>query len=91
MRLRPAEFWDLTPAELGNLVDAFKWGEERRDEADYYRTAWLAAHLMNATGNYRQTITPDKLLGRKKAQSQPITPEERDKAIQELLEKFNKG
>jgi len=90
-KLRPEEFWGLTLTELGDMIVAYSEEERRQDEADYYRTAWLASHLMNATGHYKQPITPDKLLGKKKPAAQTMTKEDRDKAMKDLLAKFNKG
>lgn len=89
--LKPAEFWELTMTELVEMAEAHSENLQNRQEADYYRTAWLAANLMNSTGNYKQHLTPDKLLGKNKTdQAKLITVEERERQFNELLEKFNK-
>ncbi len=93
LRLKPAEFWALTMTELAEMAEAYAEHSRQKEEAAYHRTAWLAANLMNATGNYKQHITPEKLLGQKKAAAQPlkITRAERERQFNELLKKFNKA
>lgn len=92
MKLKPADFWELTLTELSEMIEAHSKELQRQTEAEYYRTAWLAANLMNATGNYKQHITPDKLLGinARNKQARQITLEERDRAFDELLKKFDR-
>jgi hypothetical protein len=44
---------------------------------------------MNAFGTLKHPVTVDKLLGRKPSHApRKMTPEERDKAIEELKKKF---
>lgn len=68
--------------------------EERQIEYDYYRTAWQTSLLMNATGNYRSRITPEKLLGknfgkkRKQAEQRQLTQEEKERELKQLREKL---
>ncbi|WP_240514575.1 hypothetical protein [Bacillus wiedmannii] len=69
--------------------------EVRKEELEitYEVTAWQTALLMNATGNFKKLMTPDKLLG-KDSEGKPkedvvvIGKEERDKRLKELLAKF---
>ncbi|SFH22951.1 Phage tail assembly chaperone protein, TAC [Desulfotomaculum arcticum] len=92
LQLKPAEFWELTITEFAEMLEAYTEFKHQTEEATYHRTAWLAANLMNATGNYRTLITPEKLLGKTQtAAAKPITSEERDIQFQELLKKFNKA
>lgn len=91
--LKPAEFWELTMTELVEMAEAHGEYGRQKDEAEYYRTAWLAANLMNSTGNFKQHLTPEKLLGKNQqatGQTKPITVEERERQFNELLKKFNK-
>lgn len=88
LKLRPDEFWDMTLLELAEMHTAFLEEENRLDEADYWRTAWLASHLMNATGNVKGKITPEKLLGKKPGEpAGDETPKKsREEAKRELAE-----
>lgn len=47
-------------------------GATRREEAEWERTAWLAATIINISGkSVKQDVTVDKLLGRKRAYRNP--------------------
>ena len=47
-------------------------GMTRREEAEWERTAWLAATIVNVAGKtVKKDVTVDQLLGRKKAFSNP--------------------
>jgi hypothetical protein len=50
-------FWDLTPEELERIV----LGWQRRQEDEWERMAWLAAHMLAPWS--KKKLTPDKLLG----------------------------
>lgn len=58
--MKPDEFWRSTPGELRNLIEGYKWREER----EWERIAWLAANIMNAAGTLRRPVNAAKLLGR---------------------------
>lgn len=69
------------------MVEAAIKEEDRQIEAAYWRTAWQTAFLMNATGNYRQRIKPEKLIGNmfeQKSSQKPTKPKNRAEAKQEL-------
>ncbi|WP_255292482.1 hypothetical protein [Bacillus wiedmannii] len=56
-------------------------------------TAWQTALLMNATGNYKRAITPEKLLGldkngEKKQSTQEVNKEEKNTKLSNLKDKF---
>jgi hypothetical protein len=59
-------------------------------EADYHRTAWAVSHMMNATGNYKQRISPEKLLGKsEQPRIERLDPEEKKRALDDLKKKFD--
>lgn len=57
--------------------------------------AWQTALLMNATGNYKRAITPERLLGidkngeKKKGDTTQVNREEKNKKLSDLKAKFN--
>jgi hypothetical protein len=89
--LKPDEFWNLTYAELNEMLEYYLEEEKLVIEREQYLVAWQTALLMNATGNYKRTITPEKLLGKNKNKSpevKEIDREEKEKKLQELMSKF---
>jgi len=71
LRVSPAEYWRLTPAELTDMIS----GANAREERVWERAAWQTAYLLNVAGKYyRQEVTANDLLGRKKKVIQPIDP-----------------
>ena len=79
------------------MTSAFIEDEQRKQEAEYIRTAWLASHLMNASGNLKRPTNPKKLLGNEffergevgaQEQSKVTTKKERDAALADLKQKF---
>ncbi|WP_235910963.1 hypothetical protein [Heliobacterium mobile] len=77
----------MTLAELLDIVEARFSYEKQRQEADYHRTAWLACHIMNASGNLKRPVTPDKLLG-KSPDNKRVERKEQLKALNDLKNKF---
>lgn len=57
--LRPWDLDRLTLAELDTLREWAEWREDRQ----WSLAAWVCANLMNATGNFKKEIQPDRLLG----------------------------
>lgn len=58
------------------------------------KLAWLAANIMNASGNLRQAVTPDMLLGKtmsKTKKARRISREEWEREVQLLLAEFGEG
>lgn len=89
LRLKPDEFWNLTLSEIIDMAEAVVEDEKRKIEEQLWIVAWQTAHLMNATGNFKKTITPEKLLG--KSASKEIryaSAEEKKKALEEVKKKF---
>lgn len=60
---------------------------------DYERTAWLAANIMNASGNMKKPVSADDLLGRKKGANKAefASKEEREKAFAEFVASMKKS
>ena len=56
-------FMDLTPKQWAYYVK----GRQQREERQMQMLAWVTAHVMNASGNMKQPITVDMLLGRQKS------------------------
>ena len=61
------QFWSSTPHELLLAGEAHR----RREESAYKKAAWLAAVLINHMPTFSKRspppVTPDQLLGRKRA------------------------
>lgn len=76
------------------MVEARVEEEERQQEAEYWRTAWQTALLMNATGNFKTRITPEKLLGKDfgKKQKQPkaVSKQKQAEEVARLEKLFGK-
>jgi hypothetical protein len=75
------------------MTHAYYKEQTSRLELDYERTAWLAANIMNASGNLKRPVTVDRLLGKKDNNRQYKrfrSAEERERELNKILEKFNK-
>jgi hypothetical protein len=71
------------------MVDAYIQDETNRQDREYHKIAWLASNLMNAMGTLKRPITVDRLLGRRPTEAtRTMTPEEREKALDDLKKKF---
>ncbi|QGG47655.1 hypothetical protein FTV88_1555 [Heliorestis convoluta] len=77
-------------SELMEMYQAYVEEEKRQWEMEYDRTAWFVSHIMNASGNYKRPITPDKLLNKAKDSNPRVTIEERQATLKELQAKFQK-
>jgi hypothetical protein len=62
MGLKPWEFARLTPSEFTAMVEGYR----KRQEQEWYRTAWLACYVL--APHSKRKLTPEKLLGRPSAQ-----------------------
>jgi hypothetical protein len=61
----------MTCAEFRQALEAAR----RRDEREWYQTAWLAMWIIRAQGGKKASrITPEKLLGRK-----PARPDDKER------------
>lgn len=78
------------------MLEAFSKEEQRRDDIENQRLSWIAAHLMNASGNYKRRIIPTDLYepidqkGKKDAVERFASKEEKEAYLQKLKEKFGK-
>ncbi|PEJ48426.1 phage tail assembly chaperone [Bacillus wiedmannii] len=93
LKLKPDEFWKLTLSELLDMMRYHNEEESRKTEKEEFMLAWQTALLMNATGNYKRAITPEKLLGldkngEKKQGTQKVNKEEKNNKLSSLKEKF---
>jgi len=70
-----------------DVIEAHADEKVRQFETDHHLTAWLAMQIMNTQGTLKRPVTLDKLLGKKKAAKKKTT-ENRDKAFNDLLKKF---
>lgn len=66
MELKPSEFWVLTPVEFSLLVEARSEKDNQNWDVFHQFLAWHASNVMNASGNLKKQITPEKLLSKKK-------------------------
>lgn len=63
------------------MVSGYGW----RSEREWERLAWLASNIMNASGNMKRPVTPNKLLGKgPKAKEDLRTKEERESDLLNL-------
>ncbi|WP_179865958.1 phage tail assembly chaperone [Bacillus pseudomycoides] len=95
LKLKPNEFWSLTIWELIEMMRYHNEEEAQKLEREEYRIAWQTSLLMNATGNYKRAITPEKLLGldkdgdKKKESTEKVNIEEKNEKLSGLKAKFN--
>lgn len=101
LRLKPDELFSLTLVEFYDMVNARQAFTFVEDDREMERLAWQTSLLMNATGNYKKQIAPDKLYKRHyddygnevttgHGAYTPITPEDKEARWQELIGKFNR-
>ncbi|CUB09213.1 hypothetical protein BN2127_JRS1_00997 [Bacillus cereus] len=94
MKLKPNEFWNLTLSELVEMIRYHNKEETKKVEREEYTIAWQTALLMNATGNYKRAITPEKLLGldkegnKKSGSTTKVNKEDKNSKLSSLKEKF---
>jgi len=80
--ITPDQYWKLTPAELGEMLEGYSWRQERVWDV----AAWVTSHMINISGKTtRKKITPDKLLGRKKQAMRNVTYDDKVKSFEEIL------
>lgn len=103
MRLKPDEFWSLTPFEIMDMIEAVVFEEQRQDDMLNQRVAWQTAHIMNSSGNYKKTIKPEDLyvpldsrIKKEKPQEQKIikrfdSKEQKEEYLNNLMQKFGKS
>lgn len=63
-------------------------GYKARQDAEFYRVAWLAATVINHSGKVKRAVTPDKLLGRKKTGRKMPSKADQMLELQEIKARF---
>jgi hypothetical protein len=97
----PDTLFSLTPTEFGDLLDAYLTTQAVQDDRNLEVMAWQTSLLMSATGNYgKKGVEAKKLYKRQyddlgtfledKSKITPISQEEKDRKLNELLQKFKK-
>jgi hypothetical protein len=61
LKLKPDELWVLSAAELVDMYEAHVDSVNEEFDTEMQRTSWFTSLLMNATGNFKKRIKPDKL------------------------------
>ncbi len=64
LRLRPEEFWDITPVEYACMVEGFSEERRRNELLSWRQTRWLGANIVNVVRGIAgvKGIDPRKLL-----------------------------
>lgn len=73
------------------MTGAYYRQQAARLELDFERTAWLAANIMNASGNLKHPVTVERLLGKKGSnpkQKQFESKEAREQELNRILARF---
>ncbi|MDF2010192.1 hypothetical protein [Priestia megaterium] len=94
LKLTPDTLWSLSTREFVDMYEAYIEREEETFDLEMQRTSWFTSLLMNATGNYKKEIKPDKLyqpLEKQKTQTEEYQKEYVEKQREALKEKFNIG
>ena len=92
MKLKPSELWILSPCELVDMYEADIDAVNEMFDTEMQRTSWFTALLMNASGNYKKQIKPDKLyvpIAKQKTQTVEHQVGYVEKQREELKKKFN--
>lgn len=61
LKLKPCELWFLSACELVDMYEAYVETLNEEFDQEMQRTSWFTALLMNATGNFKKRIQPEKL------------------------------
>lgn len=92
LKLKPSELWFLSAREFVDMYEAHVDVVNEELDVEMQRTAWFSSLLMNASGNLKKRIKPDKLytpLDKQKPKSADEQKEYVEKQREELKEKFN--
>jgi hypothetical protein len=76
----PEQFWKLTLIEFIDLVEGYKWRNERQWERTAQLAVWTSQKL-------RKNVTAKKLIG-KEAKKKKTTPDETKAVLLDLTERF---
>lgn len=89
----PSQLWDLSTREFIDMYEAHIQQVNEDVDAEMQRTSWFTSLLMNASGNMKSRVTPEKLyepIDKDKPEaSQENKQEYIDKQREELRRKFN--
>jgi hypothetical protein len=95
LKMMPDELWALSAAELVDMYEAHIDAVNEEFDTEMQRTSWFTSLLMNATGNFKKRIKPDKLYTPLEKQKSKDTKENQqsyvDQQREELKKKFNIG
>src|SRR5690606_21948522 len=61
LKLKPYELWDLSAREFVDMYEAYSNTLNEEFDVEMQRTSWFTSLLMNATGNFKKHIKPEKL------------------------------
>lgn len=94
LKLSPDALWSLSSREFVDMYEAYITRENEEFDAEMQRTSWFTSLLMNATGNYKKEIKPDKLykpMEKQKTQTKEYQKDYVEKQREALMQKFNIG
>jgi hypothetical protein len=94
----PDALFSLTATEFIDMLNAKLLYAAVEHDRELEKVAWQTALIMSSTGNYgKKGVNPKKLykrqyddLGNKIEEFKSIDREEKDKKLNELIQKFNK-
>jgi hypothetical protein len=92
--LQPSILWELSARELVDMYEAKIGVTDEVLDREYQRTSWFTSLLMNATGNFKKKVQPDKLyipLAKQKTQTVEYQKDYVEQQREELAKKFNIG
>lgn len=92
MKLKPSELWILSACELVDMHEATVDSVNEEFDTEMQRTSWFTSLLMNASGNYKKPIKPEKLYVPNAKQKSQTVEKQVDyvaKQREELRKKFN--
>jgi hypothetical protein len=93
LKLKPNELWELSACEFADMYFAYSEVLNEDFDINMQRTSWFTALLMNASGNFKKHIKPDKLYepleARKKKENKAFQKSYVDEQREVLKKKFN--
>jgi hypothetical protein len=79
----PRDFWELTLNEFNDLLEGYKWRNEREWERVAQLAVWTSEKL-------KRSVTAEELLGKKNAKKK-TTPEETRAVLLDLTNRLGGG
>lgn len=83
LNLKPGEFWSLTPAEFGDLIEGYNWRKEQQDR-QLIEQAWLTAYFQRV----KKLPSLSRILKNKAAEIKKLSKEERKREWEALQKQF---